>query len=521
MKSLKKLLGCLVFTFLVMLLASDRVIAASIEEVISSKEVSIKSVPITNIMAYYQVNELFGEMYSGYGLDNCNENYTKCDIVNFMTGDTIENVAINYDYDADVKKVVDKIMRKVPEDGKIFYLNDVEMIKYVMDMVDYEGEEELNPIRYSSEYRKFIEYNNFIFEPRMGYDEDFASFKGGTAAFKYNDTIYGFADGIGIRYNYAVYVKDNETNIASAIKTRLSKYFDIVDVVKIEDMTLEEFLEAKYEYYRGQFNTCKTEMEEIEAVPNEERDENYFSRWSDIIGRCSYMVNYYSSADEYVDMLRESDFEGDNAPYDFLKDAEDYLYGIEFKSGLMMQVAVIKDSSKVFDEDVEIINTDTSSGVTISTDGVIPLDTLIEVARLTDGEEYDKIVNLLNATNIEMFDLKLFSKSADKYITKLDNGEFEVRLPISDALKGKNLIVYFVNSDDEIEEYEVTIDENYAVFTTNHFSIYTLAENPKAPTINNPQTADKLMIYIVILAISLMGIVSLVLYFKNRSIKNK
>ena len=66
---------------------------------------------------------------------------------------------------------------------------------------------------------------------------------------------------------------------------------------------------------------------------------------------------------------------------------------------------VVKDSKKV-NNDVNLITSDIESDVTISTTSkIIPLDTLISVAKLTKGEEYDKIVKILNATDFEMFDL--------------------------------------------------------------------------------------------------------------------
>ena len=54
-----------------------------------------------------------------------------------------------------------------------------------------------------------------------------------------------------------------------------------------------------------------------------------------------------------------------------------------------------------------------------------------------------------------MYDLKLFSKSLDNYVSKLVNGSFEVKIPIKDEYKNKNLVAYYVwgrksnNSDAE------------------------------------------------------------------------
>ena len=104
------------------------------------------------------------------------------------------------------------------------------------------------------------------------------------------------------------------------------------------------------------------------------------------------------------------------------------------------------------------------------------------------------------------------------YITKLDNGTFEVRIPVSKSLKGKDLIVYYVDNDNKVTEYKVTISADYAVFNTNHFSIYTLAENHKTDTqnISNPQTGDNILFYIGVLGLSVIGLAGAGLYIKKR-----
>ena len=61
---------------------------------------------------------------------------------------------------------------------------------------------------------------------------------------------------------------------------------------------------------------------------------------------------------------------------------------------------------------------------------------------------------------------------------ELEDGSFEVRIPLSEKLKGKDLVAYYVDNNGNKEEHEVTIKDGYAVFNTNHFSTYTLAEKP-------------------------------------------
>lgn len=74
---------------------------------------------------------------------------------------------------------------------------------------------------------------------------------------------------------------------------------------------------------------------------------------------------------------------------------------------------------------------------------------------------------------------------------ELEDGSFEVRIPLSEKLKGKDLVAYYVDDNGNKEEHEVTIKEGYAVFNTNHFSTYTLAEKPAETPIETPDNTPK------------------------------
>ena len=137
---------------------------------------------------------------------------------------------------------------------------------------------------------------------------------------------------------------------------------------------------------------------------------------------------------------------------------------------------------------------------------------MIEIKKLTSGEEYDKIMKILNTTNSETFDISLFSKSINKYITKLSDGSFEVKIPIKEELKDKDLVVYYINDEGKREEYEVKVENNFAVFNTNHFSIYTLAEKKtqveidETKDIDNPKTSDEIIFDLCLGIVSLLGL---------------
>ena len=107
-----------------------------------------------------------------------------------------------------------------------------------------------------------------------------------------------------------------------------------------------------------------------------------------------------------------------------------------------------------------------------SEDSSIPLDTSLTVKNVNDSSIKDKI----GTENYKSYDISLYSDAKSAKIEKLENGKFIVKIPVPTELNGKELVVYYITTTGEKEEHEVTIKDGYAVFTTDHFSIYTLAE---------------------------------------------
>ena len=161
---------------------------------------------------------------------------------------------------------------------------------------------------------------------------------------------------------------------------------------------------------------------------------------------------------------------------------------------------------------------DDATNISVETDAFVPLDSSISVDKITEGSEYNEIASKIKVENLDVFDLKLFSMRKNDYITKLNSGTFEVRIPLSDKFTGKDLIVYYLKDDGTLEEHEVTIKDDCAVFYTNHFSIYTLttvSENTQNPSdapedeVTSPNTGDNsnISLWFVMLFVSLIGLI--------------
>lgn len=177
--------------------------------------------------------------------------------------------------------------------------------------------------------------------------------------------------------------------------------------------------------------------------------------------------------DEYLDYYNDPESE-----ISYIHDAAGGCWFEITCNDMTYRFIVIKDSDKMLNP--TYASADVTTNVTVSsTDSSIPLDTRVDVDKLTSGTEYDKIMNVLDVKDNVTFDISLYSDAKGDNVTKLDNGSFEVKIPVSDELKDKDLVAYYVDENDAVVKYEVTVEDGYAVFDTDHFSIYTIAEAPK------------------------------------------
>ena len=526
---MKKICSYLGVLLLGLFLVPAITFALDADKIKESKELVINAVTPKDDDSFFITNDWWSMKNDGYYLGNCASDYTKCNIY-YQGSEVATDIAIKYEYDPIVKIVVDSIIKKVPSTGKEFILSDIEMVFYAKytqyfwshldPNANLKEEDYPNPIRFSSEYKEFIGYKNFVFEPRMGYESSYSDFMGGTATFEYNGTLYGTTDGIGTKVNYTLYVPDDTTDIIKTLEERLKPYFPDVTITYDSNGTVQDNIDSEVNYYKTQYAACKTFKENIMAIPESERNfdnqeykENYTNYSNSCYSFGSWESQEFGDSDQYAAEL-EADLKANE--YAAVVNAEPGFYMLEFENGQGLYFPVVKDSSKIITKELNITTIDSASNVEIKTKANIPLDTLIEVAKITSGEEYDAIVKVLNKTDVEMFDLKLFSKSANNYISKLDDGNFEVKLPIKDEFLGKDLVVYYVDENNKVVEYTVTITEDgYAVFTTDHFSIYTLAlADPKEQTtstteekvINNPATGDNITLYYGLLVMSILSL---------------
>ncbi|MGM9876468.1 MAG: LPXTG cell wall anchor domain-containing protein [Bacilli bacterium] len=412
---------------------------------------------------------VFKYQYYGYSLDfsygenACNEDYTRCKLLITATGEEYKTVDIKYVYDEKIEEEIDNLTKELGSKA-IFKLKDFELINLWLN-----GGSSIN---YSDEYKKIVAYKNFYLDIRAGSDDSLTTESFGIGYYTYDGTLYKAINELGTKGYNILYVDSDVSNdkLLETIQNRIDNYIGKGKMtIYVSDYDVDTYYNEKKsglnQYYEPENEFYKEEMKELDELKN-------------------------TSSDGKIYVAKIG-----NNEYGFV---------------------IGKNTEKMYTP--KLITSDFKTNITISTDktNTIPLDTMINIKELTSGEEYNKILKILNITNNEMFDISLFSNSIKDYITKLKDGSFEVRIPITEKFKDKELVVYYVDDEGKITEYPVTIEDEYAIFNTNHFSIYTLAEKTITEE-KNPNTGDNILVYIVLGGVALLGIITCaVVYLKKK-----
>ena len=159
---------------------------------------------------------------------------------------------------------------------------------------------------------------------------------------------------------------------------------------------------------------------------------------------------------------------------------------------------------------LESIAKDTDADLVIKTDnGQVVLDnkTLETIAAEAEGDTVRIVVNentQLKETqkpasdvigkNGKLFDIK--AVIGGKYIHDFKGGKAHVTLPMPEKLKGKDIVIIYINDKGICEILNHTVEavgaDEYIKFTTSHFSTFAVVEKADAEKIIEKQNADKI-----------------------------
>lgn len=412
---------------------------------------------------YFEFLLMDEESGNDISFENLAEDFSSVDLT--VNGET-HNVGIVYNYNNDVKTKFDNYIKNFPSDIEYFQVRDLELINYWVNNVGKDGTESLD--MFSGELKSYLNYKNmkFYVDNRAGDNGPFYTVRLGIAVFKYDDVIYNIYDTLGTRAEHIIYVPSETSNtkeaLMAAAQKRINEYLGKEGIVTIS------YAGTAYEAWAKElYNNREIYWPGIdEAFEGKMTFERFLELGNDLIPT-------YNDFEEVSGLkgLKEND--------------ETFIATIKVGNKQESFHIVIKnDSSKMVTPSYKTADITTDIEIS-SNSSSIPLDTSIKAEKITSGTEYEKIIKLLDVKENAMFDLKLYSDSLEKYITKLDDGTFEVKIPVPENLKGKKLIAYYVTGDGKTEEYEVEVKDGYAIFNTKHFSIYTLAETKTNEENNN------------------------------------
>ncbi len=400
---------------------------------------------------------------------------------NFVTDTTTDeyhHLKLNFIYDASLKAEIDELIQKVtknpddPYDFNWYTITDLELVNYWL--ADSKGEANGTTfLMFSSEFKKLFDYKNYSFylSSRLGSGDPLSTEMGGEGLFMHNGIVYG-STSIGAKADHTLYVPSETANTMAAKKTAVQKKLDDFlgkGVVTVEETTVGEaqLYQALWEVYSDPFNIAMLD----EAYPG-----HTFEKFINNEYEGFWPAGFPHPGDNDPEVWEEfyhPEFGWTHLPDGYTKDSP--IFAVTLNNNVYM-FNVECNSSKIV-ETPKYQSKDAQTNVSVTTDNTsVPFDTVIKAEKLTSGAEYDRVIKALGVKENSTFDITLYSESANEYITKLENGKFQVKLPISDELKGKDLGVYYVASNGKITYHKVTVEGEYAIFETDHFSTYVLSE---------------------------------------------
>lgn len=159
-------------------------------------------------------------------------------------------------------------------------------------------------------------------------------------------------------------------------------------------------------------------------------------------------------------------------------------YSYTVKKVIFKNGKVVSNSGKT---DESITKEDGKTKIKLeTTKGNIPDNTTMDITEITSGETFDKIKNnLVEIKNFKAFNITL--KVNDKIIQP--NGKVKISIPVLEDADSSKLVVYRLDDDETKTEIQVNITNGYAVFETEHFSTYILAE--KTEVFNGSQDSTE------------------------------
>lgn len=132
----------------------------------------------------------------------------------------------------------------------------------------------------------------------------------------------------------------------------------------------------------------------------------------------------------------------------------------------------------------EIELDDNETGIELNTNtDVIPANSTLECTEIKGGEEYQNIKNTLGngISKFKAFDINILKNG----VKIQPDGKVKIRIPIPSSYNKSRIFVAFVDDNENVIKLNHQVIDNYAVFETEHFSNYVLAETDTSESDSN------------------------------------
>ncbi|WP_343246523.1 family 78 glycoside hydrolase catalytic domain [Diplocloster hominis] len=124
--------------------------------------------------------------------------------------------------------------------------------------------------------------------------------------------------------------------------------------------------------------------------------------------------------------------------------------------------------------------TDSETGVTVQANpGIVPKDVQLKVVPENSGEVYEQLKASVKNTagkeqkQVLVYDITLYSGGVEIQ----PDGAVKVTIPLPEGTDSKNILLYHVKADKQLEKVDFTVEGNSIIFYASSFSKYIIAEN--------------------------------------------
>lgn len=147
----------------------------------------------------------------------------------------------------------------------------------------------------------------------------------------------------------------------------------------------------------------------------------------------------------------------------------------------------------------------------ISIMGSIPDNATMSVKLISESEEtYKSIQEKLpeQVSRFQSYDINLLDAGSVKM---QPSGKVQISIPKPDGF-GENLAVYRTEEDGSMTLLDSEVKGGKVIFTTDHFSLYTIAEMEEVPAITHFSSAIVLVVLVVVVG----GVIAVILLYKKK-----